>query len=72
MSRTAAELLPLFVTEAFDPAAPVVTVPMAIVAAAPAGPVAPAEPAGPVSPAAPAGPVIADRATMFVQVEPPT
>lgn len=41
---TAAVLVPLFVTAACVPAAPVVTVPMVIDAADPAGPVAPAGP----------------------------
>jgi len=40
--NTAAELLPLFVTVADDPAASVVTVPTATVAAAPVGPAPPA------------------------------
>jgi hypothetical protein len=43
--NTAAELLPLFVTVADDPAANVVTVPTLTVAAAPAAPVGPAPPA---------------------------
>jgi hypothetical protein len=37
-ASTAAELLPVFVTAALDPGAPVVTLPTATVAAAPGGP----------------------------------
>jgi hypothetical protein len=42
--NTAAVAVPLLVTPAEDPAAPVVTVPTLIVAAAPVGPVGPAPP----------------------------
>ena len=55
--RTAAELVPLFVTATDVPAAPVVTVPTVTVAAAPAAPVVPVAPVGPVDPAAPAAPL---------------
>ena len=58
--RIAALLLPVLVTLAFDPAAPVVVLPIAIVAAAPFVPFVPAVPCGPCgpcAPSAPAGPV---------------
>jgi hypothetical protein len=51
-ANTAAELVPVLVTLALDPAAPVVTDPMPMVAAAPG---APAVPAGPVFPVSPLG-----------------
>ena len=46
-SNTAADELPLFVTAAFDPAAPVLVVPAAIVAAAPSLPAFPCDPVAP-------------------------
>jgi len=45
--NTAAPDVPAFVTVAFDPAVPVVTVPTEIVAALPAAPVAPVDPVAP-------------------------
>ena len=48
--KTAAEVVPEFVTEAFVPAAPVVVVPTETLAAVPAGPVAPVAPMGPAGP----------------------
>ena len=51
--RIAAEAVPLFVTEAFEPTAPVVVVPTAIVAGVPAGPCYPSVPLFPGEPVAP-------------------
>ena len=55
--RTAAEVVPAFVTTADEPAAPVVTVPIDIVAAEPADPVAPVAPVNPIGPCGPVSPV---------------
>jgi hypothetical protein len=52
----AAEDVPVFVTLAFVPDAPVVVVPTEIVAAMPVAPVAPVAPAAPVAPVGPATP----------------
>lgn len=45
------------VTSAFEPGAPVVTVPIAKVGAGPVAPVGPVAPTAPFSPSVPAGPV---------------
>jgi hypothetical protein len=65
--NTAAEVEPELLTEAVDPAAPVVVVPIAMVAAEPDGPAAPVGPIGPVGPAAiPTGPCISHEPNIVV------
>ena len=56
-SSTAADVVPLLTTFADVPAAPVVTVPILIVAAVPAAPVAPWIPCGPGRPCGPVSPL---------------
>jgi hypothetical protein len=55
-SKTAALVVPAFVTEAEEPGAPVVVVPAVAVAAVPGLPVAPVAPVLPVSPLSPVSP----------------
>ena len=64
--KTAAEDVPLFVTEAEVPAAPVVVVPTEMVAAVPVGPVAPVGPVGPGAPVGPVGPVGPTKAALAI------
>lgn len=61
-SSTAAELVPLFVTDADEPAAPVVVEPTLTVAAAPAAPADPWGPCGPAGPWGPTPPAVQDPA----------
>jgi collagen type IV alpha len=67
--KIAAADVPLLVTDADDPAGPVVVGPTAIVAAAPDGPVLPVGPVGPVGPAGiPKLKTAADDVPLFVTV----